>query len=78
MVDKNMVAFEFTRCYTPLGIQFYISVLERWTPYMFAVKERKEGWKIVDAPKVPQWIHDVEVQIADAICEFMKDNMKAE
>ena len=45
---------------------------------MFAVKERKEGWKIVDAPKVPQWIHDVEVQIDDYICEFIKDNINPE
>ena len=37
--------------------------------------EEKQGeWKIIDAPKVPTWIHDREEELSKAIMEFMGDS----
>ena len=49
---------------------FYVTVFDKnLKSCLFTMKQIKGEWKIIDAPKVPQWIHDVEKELENAIKE---------
>ncbi|GAA4334269.1 hypothetical protein GCM10023184_28190 [Flaviaesturariibacter amylovorans] len=50
--------------------RYYVSVNDqKEQTYLFHMERSSSGgaWKIVDAPVVPLWIHDVEAQLTIAI-----------
>lgn len=62
--------FSFLRIYTVDGVKFFVSVIEGATKsYHFTIQKRGDGWKIDDAPKVPDWIMALEPEFALAIDE---------
>ena len=67
-VNGKVVGFSFTSVCTANGMRYYVSVLDRnFKPYLFHMEFRNGQWVIIDAPKVPQWIHDVRDQLCEAI-----------
>jgi hypothetical protein len=71
--DWNFVAeFSFHRVYTTSGKQrYHISVKDVSGSSLFFNMDQKEdgSWKIVDAPKVPEWIMELEPQLQHAILQ---------
>ena len=69
-------AFFFTKIYAPNGIRFHVSVSDKedFENYLNFNMECKDlEWKIVDAPKVPDWIMGVEKQLQEIISETIFD-----
>ena len=64
--------FIFNGLHTIAASRYYISVLddERHS-YFFNMEEKGGSWKIIDAPKVPDWIMAIEKKLEDAIFENM-------
>lgn len=59
-VNGNLLDFSFIGVWTGKGMRYYVSVVDAQPKaYLFHMEFRNGQWKIIDAPKVPQWIHDV-------------------
>jgi hypothetical protein len=71
--DWNFVAeFFFHKVHTTSGRRrYHISVKDRGgSAYFFNMGQKEDGsWKIVDAPKVPDWIMELESQLQNAIVQ---------
>lgn len=66
--------FSFYRIFTVNGSRFHISVMDQERKhYYFNMDEKHGQWKIINAPKVPDWIMGVEKHLEQAII----DNMNA-
>ena len=66
---KGNLEFSFIRVFTVKGAVYYVSVLYNLDSYLFTMVLRDGHWKIIDAPKVPGWIHGVEHSISLCIEE---------
>lgn len=66
---KGDLEFSFIRVFTVNGPVYYVTVLYKLESYLFTMVLRDGQWKIVDAPKVPGWIHGVENAISLCIEE---------
>jgi hypothetical protein len=66
--------FIFYRIFTAKGIGFHISVIDKnRQSQFFNMEQTAEGWRIVNAPKLPDWIINIEKKLSDAIDENMAD-----
>ena len=66
--------FFFNRIHTASGIRFHVSVVDRFSRNYFFIMENKEGsWKIINAPKLPDWIMNLEEQLEHAILEHIEE-----
>ena len=67
--------FIFSALHSSSGGRYFVSVVEKNNQsYAFTMKqEGDESWKIVDAPKLPQWIIEIELSLEEAILENMDD-----
>ena len=70
-VKTASIEFHFNPLYSTAGIRFYVSVMDDYLSYLFTMEEKQGEWRIIDAPKVPTWIHDMEEELSKAIIEFM-------
>jgi len=70
--------FNFNRLYSGAGIRFYVSVMDNYQSYLFTMEKKMGEWKIIDAPKVPTWIHDREKELSTAIIEFISRDSRQE
>jgi hypothetical protein len=69
-VSGNVRTFSFLGVYTTKGIRYYITVIDANSkPYLFHMDYQYNRWMIIDAPKVPQWIHDLGNELEKAIKE---------
>ena len=60
--------FSFKRLQTPNGLRYHISVNDtNGDVISFNMKEQQDRWKIIDAPKVPDWIMELEKRLASQI-----------
>lgn len=61
--------FSFIRVFTTNGVRYYVTVVDGHAkPYLFHMEKRSDNtWRIVDAPKVPEWIHHIEAELGKAI-----------
>ena len=60
--------FSFKRIQTPNGLRYQISVRDtNGDVISFNMKEHQDWWKIIDAPKVPDWIMELEKRLAKQI-----------
>jgi hypothetical protein len=60
-------SFSFHRIYTAKGIIYFISATGRSFRHFFHMEEREGSWKIVKAPKPPDWLLTYEKQLATVI-----------
>lgn len=64
----NSLEFSFKRIHTPNGLRYYVSVIDtNGEVFSFNMKEDTGRWKIINAPKVPDWIIELEKQLANQI-----------
>ncbi len=65
--------FFFHKLYSVSGNQrYHVSVNDKGGHSIFFNMDQKNGsWKIIDAPKVPDWIMEIEPQLRDAITKSM-------
>lgn len=62
--------FFFNPIYTVNGVSYHISVLDKnKQSVFFTMQEKKSAWKIVNAPRPPEWIIKLEKELGDAIFE---------
>ena len=60
--------FLFNQIYTVHGVRYYVSVKDKDRRTLaFNMEEKNGRWKIVDAPKVPDWIINIEDKLEEAI-----------
>jgi len=65
-VDDHQFHFHFSLVQTPQGESYYVSILEK-PSFLFQVKKANGRWRIVDAPKVDQWLHSLEAELHSVI-----------
>jgi hypothetical protein len=64
--------FSFNRIHTVNGVHYYVSVMDkRGQSYAFNMELKDKSWKIINAPKLPDWIMRIEKELGDAIFEGM-------
>lgn len=62
--------FSFNRIYTTRGIGFHVSVVDQHKQSrFFTMEQTSEGWRIVNAPKLPDWIMNIEKKLSESITE---------
>jgi len=69
-VHKNFTAeFVFQILHTTSADQYYVSVQDEGRQRcVFTMEQRPDlSWKIIDAPKVPQWLMEIETRLEEAI-----------
>ena len=67
-------AFFFTKIYTIQCVRYHVSVIDiEDRGYAFTMELRELEWKIVNAPKVPDWILNAEKQLQEIIFDSMLD-----
>jgi hypothetical protein len=65
---KGPVEFNFLRKKTLLTDTYFILVVDaQLKAYWFSMLLIQGKWRIIDAPKVPNWICDIEEQLSEAI-----------
>ena len=65
----GLVVFSFVRIYTSRGVIYFVSATGKEIRHHFHMQERAGTWRIVPAPKPPDWILQYEEQLAQAIKE---------
>jgi hypothetical protein len=64
--------FFFNRMYTVKGIGYHVSIVGRdRQSYFFSMEQTADGWRIVNAPRLPDWIMNIEKKLEEAIFESM-------
>jgi hypothetical protein len=67
--------FFFNRIYTVAGVRYHVSVIDtERKSWFFNMQARNGKWQIINAPKVPDWIINVEMQLEEAIYSDMINN----
>ena len=69
VVNGVSLEFSFFKIHSVRGHRYYITVLENQKPLLFQMEKKNDNWQIIDAPKVPKWIHDIKDQLINAIVE---------
>jgi hypothetical protein len=68
--DKFNPEFLFNRIYTVDGVRYHVSVMDADRHvFAFNMEEKYGRWKIINAPKIPDWIMNIEKELEDAIFE---------
>lgn len=69
-LQGKSIDFSFFRILAAGGIRYYVAVVNKDSrPYLFHMEQRNNKWEIIDAPKVPAWIHSMEAELGNAIRE---------
>jgi hypothetical protein len=71
--DGFTAQFIFSALYNTAGCRYFVSVLDgNNDSYMFTMEQSEDkSWKIINAPKVPQWIMETESRLEAVILENM-------
>ena len=67
--DGQLYEFSFARIQTMNGPKYFVMVADSTGQYHFIIERGKGEWVLNDAPMVPQWIHDIEGQLIEAVIE---------
>jgi len=68
--DGKSVEFHFDEVKTPGSIKFYVTAFDSSSQCTIFSMENKEGqWKIIEAPKPPQWIYLFEESLSEIIIQ---------
>jgi hypothetical protein len=72
IVEGFSFQFSFHRMYTVKGINFHISVVDKNNrSRFFNMEQTSKGWRIINAPKLPDWLMMIEKQLGAAIDEAL-------
>ena len=67
-------AFHFTKIYTTSGLRIHVSVIDMEDQsHAFYMELKGTEWKIVNAPKVSEWIMNAEKRLQEITFETMLD-----
>lgn len=70
VVDGVQLTVEFTPLLTAAGIRYYVSISNAGANrFLFQMESQNNRWRIIDAPKVPAWIHELKDDLGHAITE---------
>ena len=71
--DGFTAQFIFNVLYSAKECRYFVSVLDgNNEPYMFTMEQAADkSWKIINAPKLPQWIMETEPSLEEVILENM-------
>lgn len=62
--------FYFMLLHAVSGAKYYVTVSDDlFKSILFHMEQRHDRWEIIDAPKVPQWIHDLRPQLEQFIVD---------
>ena len=65
---QGLTEFSFLRKTTILSDKYFVLALDKnLKAYWFSMELQDSNWKIIDAIKVPAWIHGVEDKLSQAI-----------
>jgi hypothetical protein len=68
--DFGSPLFHFNRLFTPRGVKYHVAVLDEEQHHVFFNMEVDKGhWRIIEAPKVPDWIKQLESELSQAIID---------
>jgi hypothetical protein len=68
--DFGSTLFHFNRLFTPKGIKYHVAVLDEEQRHIFFNMEVDKGhWHIVNAPKIPDWLLQLENELSQAIID---------
>ena len=68
-VDGKPLEFSFNRIHTAHGPKYFVMVADENREYHFIIEKSSGEWMLNDAPKVPEWIHELEGKLVEAIIE---------
>jgi hypothetical protein len=71
-IAEGIAAFTFIRIYTVRGVIYFVAVTGRSFRHYFHMEERGGSWKIVNAPKPPDWLYNYNEELAEAIIKNQK------
>ncbi|HZF66245.1 MAG TPA: hypothetical protein VEZ55_17270 [Chitinophagaceae bacterium] len=65
--DKGVFDFHYDRIHTVSGTQYFILVNNNRVYHRFRMQQKEGLWVLVDTEKIPDWILQLEVELANAI-----------
>jgi hypothetical protein len=65
--SEGLVQFTFSRIYTVNGPIYFTTAARGSVSHYFHMVKSEGGWKIALAPKPPNWVLDVEAELARII-----------
>jgi hypothetical protein len=68
-IDGVTPDFHFHKIYTVRGVRYHVYVIKDGELYHFSMAQNGSGWKIISAPKPPQWILDIENKIGEILVQ---------
>lgn len=69
---EGLLVFTFNRIYTVKGTIYFVSVTGQDRRHHFHMEERSGSWKIVEAPKPPDWLLQLEKELGETISQNHK------
>lgn len=70
IVDGHPLTVQFTPLHTTAGTRYYVSICDgNDNRFLFQMELQNNEWRIIDAPKVPAWIHQRKDELGQAIAE---------
>ncbi|HYH16299.1 MAG TPA: hypothetical protein VD794_13815 [Flavisolibacter sp.] len=79
VVEGGSLTFAFNRIFYVGGVKYFVCVIDKDAKgYFFNMEQRGDRWQVLDAPKVPQWIKDIEADLAATIKQALEEYNKEE
>lgn len=69
---EGSVVFSFVRIYSTKGVNYFVSATGSGIRYHFHMEQKDGHWKIIPAPKPPDFILRCEEQLAQVIKEHQE------
>ena len=66
--ESSTLELKLIRVFTTSDIRYYVSMTgHAQKPYLFHMENKNGRWIIIDAPKLPQWIHSLQNDLEEYI-----------
>ena len=65
----QLFEFSFARILTVNGPKYFVMVTDSIREYHFIIEKKMGEWALNDAPRVPEWIHELEGRLIQIIIE---------
>ena len=68
----SATAFTFNPTVTPDGVKYHVSAVSAGDKtFNFTMEQKNLEWRIVNAPRVPDWILQLESSLSEAISAYL-------
>jgi hypothetical protein len=68
VIDNVKYVFRFNKINTPEGLKYFVDAVgEPDSKYLFVMEKKDREWRIVNAPKLPDPIFDIESKLSTVI-----------